>query len=136
MNTPKPDSPLARLRHHVTGAIERGEAQVIVEQRAAPVWRLLEPGEIIREGDEFFDIADRVFCLCYRHMQTHPASPTMVYRRRMEPDPVKAELVEALEVCGSLIATLSNREDMKGWWRKNMVRITQQARAALARAQA
>jgi hypothetical protein len=36
MNTPKPDSPLARLRHHVTGAIERGEAQVIVEQPAAP----------------------------------------------------------------------------------------------------
>jgi hypothetical protein len=29
--------PLARLRHHVTGAIERGEKQPIVEQRAAPI---------------------------------------------------------------------------------------------------
>lgn len=32
MNT-KPNRPLDRLRHHVTGAIERGEAQAIVEQK-------------------------------------------------------------------------------------------------------
>lgn len=28
--------PLEALRHHVTGAIERGEAQAIIEQRAEP----------------------------------------------------------------------------------------------------
>ena len=28
-------NPLNRLRHHVTGAIERGEAEAIVEQRPA-----------------------------------------------------------------------------------------------------
>jgi hypothetical protein len=29
-------TPLERLRHHVTGAIERGEAEAITEVRAAP----------------------------------------------------------------------------------------------------
>ena len=35
-HTPEPwhSDPLGRLRHHVTGAIERGEARAIVEQRA------------------------------------------------------------------------------------------------------
>jgi len=28
----KPDHPLSRLRHHITGAIERGESQPIEEQ--------------------------------------------------------------------------------------------------------
>ncbi len=32
MNPTNPNHPLARLRHHVTGAIERGEAQAIIEQ--------------------------------------------------------------------------------------------------------
>lgn len=32
---PMKHSPQDRLRHHVTGAIERGEAVAIVEQRAA-----------------------------------------------------------------------------------------------------
>ncbi len=34
-------SPLERLRHHVTGAIERGEAVAVVEQPARnPAWRI------------------------------------------------------------------------------------------------
>lgn len=53
-------TPLETLRHHVTGAIQRGEAEAITEIPAvpAPVWRLLEPGEIIREGDELYDGRD------------------------------------------------------------------------------
>lgn len=33
MNTTQHNPPLAALRHHVTGAIERGEAQAILEMR-------------------------------------------------------------------------------------------------------
>lgn len=36
MNTINPNHPLARLRNHVTGAIERGEAQAIIEQPTTP----------------------------------------------------------------------------------------------------
>ena len=42
--------PIERLRHHVTGAIERGEAQAITEQRAAHT-----PGPWIR-GDRLLDV--------------------------------------------------------------------------------
>ena len=42
--------PIERLRHHVTGAIERGEAQAITEQRAAHT-----PGPWIR-GARLLDV--------------------------------------------------------------------------------
>lgn len=38
MNTQPKHTPLARLKHHVTGAIERGEKTAIVEQRALETW--------------------------------------------------------------------------------------------------
>lgn len=37
MNGAKQNHPLGRLRHHVTGAIERGEAEAIVERKPVDV---------------------------------------------------------------------------------------------------
>lgn len=73
----------------------------------APVWRLLEPGEIIKEGDEYFDVADRVFVTCYRYIHGHPASHKIVHRRRLEPDPVKAELLATLEELSESISDMT-----------------------------
>ncbi len=50
--------PLDALRHHVTGAIERGEAQAITEQRAAHTpgpWNNSDDGRIYATGEIIAD---------------------------------------------------------------------------------
>jgi hypothetical protein len=70
--TEQRDTPLQRLRHHVTGAIERGEAQPITEQRDTatrpPVYKarlanglkLTNAMELERQRDELQAHAERL----------------------------------------------------------------------------
>lgn len=72
----------------------------------APVWRLLEPGEIIKEGDEFLHFSGTWMPDNLSIGGAVRPGETPV-RRRMEPDLVKAELLAALEklpseLCGAL----------------------------------
>lgn len=56
MNPTNPNHPLARLRYHVTGAIERGEAQAIIEQPATPRPALnwVKTASVCRPGKFFY----------------------------------------------------------------------------------
>lgn len=64
--------------------------------KPAPVWRLLEPGEIIREEDEvYWHPAGKWIPVKLTRCGEPMVRPEPV-RRRMEPDPVKAELLAAL----------------------------------------
>lgn len=56
-------NPLDRLRHHVTGAIERGEAAPIVEQprlvrESSPAGPCLTLGRYVRETAQFYVYAE------------------------------------------------------------------------------
>ena len=50
------DSPLARLKHHVTGAIERGEATAIVA-----VTKTMTVSELIDSDDSFHNFIDEMY---------------------------------------------------------------------------
>lgn len=74
----------------------------------APVWRLLEPGEIIREGDEYWHPVKGWRSPVWGN-NGRPVETEQPIRRRMEPDPVKAELLAALETLISVTTSPSNQ---------------------------
>lgn len=65
------------------------------QNKPAPAWRLLEPGEIVREGDEC--LGEGFNYVWIPAIAGLPAEKFISVRRRMEPDPVKAEMLAALE---------------------------------------
>ena len=81
----------------------------------APKWRLLEPGEIIQDGDEGLHV------IPISWNKIHPRSAyigrpviegsSCIFRRCLEPDPVKAELFSALE---NLLALDEHDEKIRG----------------------
>lgn len=85
--------PIERLRHHVTGAIERGEAQAITEQRAAHT-----PGPWIR-GARLLDVcAGASVVATVACASSHPATEEQAHAnaRLIAAAP---DLLAALEQC-------------------------------------
>lgn len=67
------------------------------QNKPAPVWRLLEPREIVTEKDEQFSCRFLEWRRVEPSLMSWRAGDVVVpVRRRMEPDPVRAELLAAL----------------------------------------
>lgn len=100
----------------------------------APVWRLLEPGEIIKEGDEFLHFSGTWMPDNLSIGGAVRPGETPV-RRRMEPDLVKAELLAALvDAQQALAHALAITEGMQASTRIALAYAEDKARTAIARA--
>lgn len=93
--------PIERLRHHVTGAIERGEAQAITEQRAAHT-----PGPWIR-GARLLDVcAGASVVATVACASSHPATEEQAH--------ANARLIAAAPDLLAALETIANSEPMDG----------------------
>ncbi len=86
-------TPLNRLRHHVSGAIERGEKTAIVEQRATtfdvheghPSWHQQRAGHISAGITSGFTSREDAEAFAARLKAHHPDMPVFVVERRAKP---------------------------------------------------
>ena len=94
--------PIERLRHHVTGAIERGEAQAITEQRAAHT-----PGPWIR-GARLLDVcAGASVVATVACASSHPATEEQAHANAR----LIAAAPDLLEALMRLVYTYQPRDD-------------------------
>lgn len=107
--------PIERLRHHVTGAIERGEAQAITEQRAAHT-----PGPWIR-GARLLDVcAGASVVATVACASSHPATEEQAHAnaRLIAAAP---DLLAALEIVSNCIPDSTGGTTL-GTWEMQKVR--------------
>ena len=107
--------PIERLRHHVTGAIERGEAQAITEQRAAHT-----PGPWIR-GARLLDVcAGASVVATVACASSHPATEEQAHAnaRLIAAAP---DLLEALEIVSNCVPDSTSGTTL-GTWEMQKVR--------------